>query len=84
MLNGHISPDSEKSIPKGFKAMAELPDFNRRVIKHHTMSVKEWYKELKSCDCLLFYNKNDKLPLFTAFFSKVGNLIKDRLHRNKL
>lgn len=68
-------PDNvEKEIPDGYKAMAELPDFGWRVLKKK-ISLKDWIKEVKSCKCLYFYNKEDKLPFYMALFWKIENKV---------
>lgn len=65
---------AEKKIPNGYKAMAELPDFGWRVLKKR-ISLKDWIHEVKTCDCLYFYNKRDMKPFRSAVFWKVENKI---------
>lgn len=73
-LHGGFSQNVEKKIPSGYKAMAELPDFGWRVLKKR-ISLKEWINEVKTCDCLYFYNKQDMKPFRSAVFWKVENKI---------
>ena len=80
MVKGCLPPNAEQRIPEGYKAMAEITDFNRRVLKHR-ISLKDWITEYKSCSCYLFYNKYDKRPFFSAIISKTIGLIHDRIHK---
>lgn len=73
-INSVNLKNAEKKIPNGYKAMAELPDFGWRVLTKR-ISLKDWIREVKTCDCLYFYNKRDMKPFRSAVFWKVENKI---------
>lgn len=73
-ISSKLVSTEEKKVPNGYKAMAELPDFGWRVLKKR-ISLKDWIKEVKSCDCLYFYNKQDMKPFRSAVFWKIENKI---------
>lgn len=73
-ISGGLPEDVEKKVPNGYKAMAELPDFGWRVLKKR-ISLKDWIHEVKTCDCLYFYNKQDMKPFRSAVFWKVENKV---------
>ena len=71
-INKSFPIDAEKKVPVGYKAMAELPDFGWRVLKKR-ISLKQWIREVKTCNCLYFYNKQDMRPFRSAVFWKIEN-----------
>lgn len=73
-LDKILPNDAEKKVPSGYKAMAELPDFGWRVLKKR-ISLKNWIKEVKSCNCLYFYNKEDMKPFRSAVYWKIQNKV---------
>lgn len=79
-LYGSFPHDAEVKVPKGYKAMAEFPDFKQRVLKHR-ITLNEWIKEVRSCDCLFFYNKLDKKPFWTSLLYKGMNAIRTKFIR---
>ena len=79
-IHGGLSQNAEKKIPNGYKAMAELPDFGWRVLKKR-ISLKDWIHEVKTCDCLYFYNKRDMKPFRSAVFWKVENKISKAINK---
>ena len=70
MLEKEYPKDIYKIIPDNYVAMVELPDFKNRVIKNH-MNPLKWFNEMKKCQCLYYYNKNDPKPFWTALFSSI-------------
>lgn len=74
MLKGEIPQDAYKKIPDHFKAIVELADFKTRVMGKH-ISLGKWIKELKSCQCYFYYNKNDKAPFWSSITSRVKQLL---------
>ncbi|MEY8481228.1 biotin carboxylase [Lachnospiraceae bacterium 48-21] len=74
-LYGEFPENAEVDVPTGYKAMAEFPDFKQRVLKHR-ITLKDWIKEVRSCDCLFFYNRKDKMPAFTSLLYKGMNAIR--------
>lgn len=81
MINGTENNGIIKDIPNGYKAMAEIPDFEQRVRRFHMLTFKEWIKEMKSCDCLFFFNKNDMKPYINVWKNKVLNVLGKKLRR---
>ena len=73
-IYGALPDNAEKEVPNGYKAMAELPDFGWRVLKKR-ISLRDWIHEIKTCDCLYFYNKQDMRPFICAVFWKIENKI---------
>lgn len=68
MIHREIASDIYKEIPQNYVAMVELPDFKNRVIKNH-MNPFKWFKEMKECKCLYYYNKEDPKPFWSALAS---------------
>ena len=68
MIHRKIASDIYKEIPKDYVAMVELPDFKNRVIKNH-MNPFKWFREMKKCECLYYYNKKDPKPFWSALIS---------------
>lgn len=64
----------EYNIKKGFTAMSEFADFKIRVM-HKMIKYKEWKKQYKTCNCLYYYDKNDKKPFINAFIYKLFKTI---------
>ena len=81
MIMGMLPVDVIKSIPNGYKAMAEIPDFEHRVRRFHMLTFKEWIKEMKSCDCLFYFNKSDVKPYINVWKNKVINVITKKIWR---
>lgn len=81
MINGKEPGDIIKNIPAGYKAMAEIPDFEQRVRRFHMLTFKEWIKEMKSCDCLFFFNRCDMKPYINVWKNKVLNILGKKLRR---
>lgn len=50
-----------KKLP--FKLMDELTDFKWSVLSGK-VGLWQWFKELKSADCVFYYDKNDRKPFF--------------------
>lgn len=71
-LKGKIPQKAYKEIPKDFKAMVEWTDFKTRVLGKQVNIVK-WFKEMKNCQCLFYYNKKDRAPLWSYMLSRLGH-----------
>jgi len=71
MIYKKIESDIYKEIPNDYVAMVELPDFKNRVIKNH-MNLFKWYKEMRACKCLYYYNKDDPKPFWSALVSIIS------------
>lgn len=68
MIEGQLPKNIYREIPNNYVAMVELPDFKNRVLKNHMNPIK-WFKEMKKCQCLYYYNKKDPKPFWSAVFS---------------
>ena len=64
MLLGRIPYEEMNLRMESFKAMLEPADFRGNVKK---IGVRQWIKDLKSTECLYYYNKNDKSPFWHYF-----------------
>ena len=53
-----------------FTAMVEDTDFITSVIRGN-VSLWRWIKEVRKCDCLFLYNKDDKKPLYSMILNTV-------------
>jgi len=61
MLMGKIPYNEMELRVKPFRAMVEPADFKRNVKK---IGVLNWLKDLRSSECLYYYNKKDRWPFF--------------------
>lgn len=77
MLNDKVFDKSYQKFEE-FKAMVEFVDYNDRV-KTGEISKKEWFKQLKECKCLYFWNIHDVKPVL----SKLMNALKNKIKRSK-
>lgn len=80
MQNGGILNSYYKEIPKGFNAMVEFADFNERV-RSHKINMFQWLKDVKKCDCLYYYGKNDSSPFYSYAIYILNNKIKKMIRR---
>ena len=69
MEKGRIDEGIIKTIPDGFKAMAECFDFDARV-KTGMISKKEWMKQYKACQCKLYKGHDDNIPFYRFMWYK--------------
>lgn len=69
-LKKTIPQEVYKEIPDNFKAMVEWADFRTRVMGKK-ISMLKWFKELKDCQCLFYYNKKDKAPFWSTVISRL-------------
>ncbi len=70
MLNHEFPQNLYKKIPAGYIAMVELPDFRNRVLMGR-IGIVRWFRELKSTDCLFYYNKKDIKPFYSAILTSL-------------
>lgn len=77
MINGNIPPEAYCRIPENFKAMVEISDFKTRVIGRQ-VSLFEWIKEMRHCQCLFYYNKYDLKPFWYALKAKIIKTLSGR------
>ena len=62
---------SNLKLRASFTAMSEIGDFVCSVV-HADVSLWKWIKDVRTCNCLLFFNSQDKKP----FFSMILNIVK--------
>ena len=55
MMEENISKNVIRKVPKGFRALAEQPDFFFRVRREKMISLFEWLKLVKTADCLMIH-----------------------------
>lgn len=70
MLEHKVPEGSYKPISKGYRAIAEFPDFKIRVLGHRIGMLK-WIKDIKKCNCFFIINKKDMKPFWTTVGSKI-------------
>ena len=68
---GRVERDVLRTIPRGYRALAELPDFHHRVRRMKMISVPAWIDRVRTADCLFFYNREDPGPFESVFSSKI-------------
>lgn len=72
-IEGRLDLSQTKPLAE-FTAMVEPADFIVNVIKEKKVGALKWVKELRNCECLYFYNKNDKRPFYSYWFHKLLRL----------
>ena len=65
MLMSEIDRKSFEARKKPFTAMVEPIDFG--FVVKRKISFSKWYKDMKACDCLFFYHKNDIKPAISGW-----------------
>lgn len=74
MDNNTVDKSKVKKIKPDFTFIDDFTDFRTRVGK--SISLLEWLKLYKNCDCKLTLGKNDPKPLFTFILSRMIKKIK--------
>jgi len=69
MLSGHIDHDMIPKIKEGFTSTAECYDYDVRV-KGGMISKRDWFKQLKNTDALLYKGRKDFLPFLSFMLYK--------------
>ena len=64
-----VPKNSYKNIPENYRSLVEYRDFTTRVRKGK-MNIFKWFKDLKSVNCFMLFNKNDPHPFYRALFDK--------------
>lgn len=67
MLEGEVSEQNYRQIPKGFRYMVENTDFKDRVISKRT-NIFKWFWDFVRCESHAFFNIRDIKPFIRAFF----------------
>lgn len=57
-----------KKIPQNYTGMVELTDWYARVVTKG-ITIKQWYKEYKTVDCLFMKGKNDIMPSLSIWIN---------------
>ncbi len=78
-LEGRIDYDSAKILDRPFLAMNEVSDFTDSVLHERQIGIREWFKQVRECDVLYYYNKNDKKPLFFHIIKRLTAAVKKRI-----
>jgi len=66
MLEGYVSYDNYREIPKGFHAMVENMDLKDRLQTKYS-SIFRWFIDFIKSDCHFFFNRKDMMPFINAF-----------------
>lgn len=61
MLTGEVLDEWERPIPKGFVAMVEPIDYQKRVVEGDT-DVADWLADFRNADCLFYQDDDDMEP----------------------
>ena len=69
-LAGHLAVEDVKITKQTFTAMQEFTDFKDSVLGG-AVTVKQWFKDFRTCDCPFYYNKNDNAPFWSIFRKKI-------------
>lgn len=70
MLAGKLETEDVVVRKDSFTAMQEFTDFKDSVIGRQC-SLWQWIKDVKCCDSLFYYNRNDKKPFWSFLISKI-------------
>ena len=69
-LTGHLDVSDVKITKDTFTAIQEFTDFKDSVLEGE-VSVKQWLKDFRNCDCPFYYNKQDNAPFWSILRKKV-------------
>lgn len=72
-LAGHLDVSDVKISKETFTAIQEFTDFKDSVLGG-AVSVKQWLKDFKNCDCPFYYNKQDNAPFWSILRKKIIRL----------
>lgn len=81
MLLGKLPDNIYRKIPEGYTALAEVADFEQRVRKHKMISFFQWLKGVKNSDCLFYYNKEDRKPIYVIWSFKIKRITKKTVRK---
>lgn len=70
MLAGRLETEDVVVRKDRFTAMQEFTDFKDSVIGRQC-SLWQWIKDVRCCDSLFYYNRNDKKPFWNFLISKI-------------
>lgn len=66
MLEGYVSDDNYREIPKGFHSMIENMDLKDRLQTKYS-GIFGWFIDFIKSDCHFFFNRKDIMPFINAF-----------------
>lgn len=69
-LSGKLEVSDVKIQKKEFTAIQEFTDFKDSVLGG-AVSIKQWFKDFKTCDCPFYYNKEDNAPFWSILRKKI-------------
>lgn len=71
LLSGKLPDYTDDMCPKlPFRLMDEFTDFKWSVLSRK-VGLWQWIKELRSADCVFYYNKHDKKPFFYYLYHRI-------------
>ena len=81
ILLGRIPYEEMDLRKKSFTAMVEPEDFVLNVLHNHRVSLRQWIKEVRGCDCYYYYNKKDKAPFWAFLRRRIWSGIRNTFNR---
>lgn len=82
MISGQIESTERVRKYERFTFMNEVSDFMTSVIGKE-LSFRKWYKDFRSCDCLVLYHKNDTSPFYFYIWNRLMRAVKKRIQTGK-
>jgi D-aspartate ligase len=82
VLAGHLDTSDVKIKKDTFTAMVEDSDFRESVVGHK-VSLRQWIRDVRNCDCLFIHNKKDPKPFRRFILSELVRLTKKFVFRIK-
>lgn len=77
VLSSVIENDGELTKRSSFSFMNEVADFMASVVSKE-ISLRRWIKDLRHCDCLLLYHKNDTKPFYFYMINRLFSVIRKK------
>lgn len=69
-LANKIDVDSIVMEAEPYKAMVEPSELLNSVVREKQVGLWTWIKDVRSCKCHIYYNRKDRLPLFTFVWGR--------------
>ncbi len=80
MLSGQVESADAVKTREEFTFMNEVSDFMTSVVNKE-VPFKTWLKELRNCDCLVLYHKNDTRPFYFYIWNRLKSAVLKRTHK---
>lgn len=80
VLSGEIHRENIHPTKKFFSFMNEVPDFMQSV-RRKKVSFHQWFRELKTADCLLLFNRDDIYPFISYIVHSLFALPKKKIKK---